>query len=208
MVLSLTLQSPAANASCISGLNTQSVDLFGWEAMACSGITWQLMAQIRAALAQAALAAGASTPPEVTSYFHSGGLPYAGGPWGHWEVNVTLAAADAELAHQLAGALLANVQSLLPPEQYGQVVVTAVLLDGVPYNPPNKRTPRWLIALAVTLALLVAIACGEATARASLSSCHTPLAAPAWNAALCRQAGCPPCAWPRPLSQLSQPASQ
>lgn len=128
--------------------------------MACSGITWEMMAAIRAALVQAALAAGASSA-DVASYFHSGSLPYSSGPWGYWEVNVTLLAADAQPAAQLAATLLTNAQSLLPPDQYGQLYVSSVQVDGNPYSPPKKRTPRWLIGVAVTLSLLVAIACGE-----------------------------------------------
>ncbi|KAL4458468.1 hypothetical protein ABPG75_013333 [Micractinium tetrahymenae] len=155
MVLSFTLQSPSANASCISNLNKNTLDLFGWEAMTCSGISQELMGLIRAALAQAALAAGASAAPDVTSYFHQGSLPYSGGPWGFWEVNITLPAADAGLALQLASVLLANAQALLPQDQYGQLLVSSVLVDGAPYSPPRKHTPKWLVALAVTLSLLV-----------------------------------------------------
>ncbi|KAL4458486.1 hypothetical protein ABPG75_013351 [Micractinium tetrahymenae] len=113
----------------------------------------QLRPSLVVAVQAAALAAGARTPPPVSVQDSSpaGGegssdgllfsVEFAGGAGG-------------ELAAQRLGAsLLAQPQAVLPAQQFGDVEVSSMRLNGAVVHPPDKwDTPAWLIFVAAALA--------------------------------------------------------
>lgn len=101
-----------------------------------------LIQQVRAAVLQAALSSGATSPPlvSVTEVPISGrrrlAATHAASPATGLLVTVTFAPEDAAAAQQLGNTLLSQLQAVLPPGQFGSLEVQDLTLDGQPIAPP------------------------------------------------------------------------
>lgn len=71
-------------------------------------------------------------------------------------------AGGALAAQRLGATLLAQPQAVLPAEQFGEVEVSSMRLNGAVVDPPRERaTPTWLLFVAASLAGSAAVVLGE-----------------------------------------------
>lgn len=125
----------------------------------------QLKASLAQAVQAAAVAVGARTPPPVTVQ-DCLAIGCDGSPDGLSFGVEFVGGAGGQLAAQRLGAtLLAQPQAVLPADQFGQLEVSGMTLNGAVVDPPRKRaTPTWLLFVAAAFAGSAGVVLGECLA--------------------------------------------